>query len=386
MSDPSRQLVAIMFTDIVGYTSLMGDDEQKAHSLLNKNRKLQKPLIDSYGGKWIKELGDGVLATFSTVSDAVYCAAAIQQGSKEEADLNLRIGIHLGEVMFQDGDVFGDGVNIASRLESLAPSGGIIVSESVSSNIQNKQGIETKFLREIQLKNVKDLVRIYEIKAVDIKHLKSDSNATSRTHSKQSAQLTSSTNRKIVFASAAIIMVLALAYFLYLNQKNELLIIESDDPITIAVLSFDDQSPDGNQEWLGDGMADEILNVLAKVNGLHVTGKTSSFSFKGKDISLAEIGRILSVQTILEGSVSKVGNKLRITAQLISVEGDKNIWSNKYDRDWGDVFMITDDVAQRIAGSLISELSIDDLEKITIDHEANLDAYPPPLREITGAV
>ena len=168
---------------------------------------------------------------------------------------------------------------------------------------------------------------------------------------------------------------MALAYFLYLNQKNELLIIESDDPITIAVLSFDDQSPDGNQEWLGDGMADEILNVLAKVNGLHVTGKTSSFSFKGKDITIAEIGRILSVQTILEGSVSKVGNKLRITAQLISVEGDKNIWSNKYDRDWGDVFMITDDVAQRIAGSLISELSIDDLEKITIDHEANLDAY-----------
>ena len=127
MPQTIRQLVAIMFTDIVGYTALMGDDEQKAINLLEKNRDLQKPLIDNYGGKWIKELGDGVLATFSTVSDAVYCAAAIQQESKDVGDLNLRIGIHLGEVIFQDDDVFGDGVNIASRLESLAPSGGIWV-------------------------------------------------------------------------------------------------------------------------------------------------------------------------------------------------------------------------------------------------------------------
>jgi len=143
MPESTRQLVAIMFTDIVGYTALMGDEEEKAFNLLDRNRKLQKPIIESYGGRWIKEIGDGMLATFSTVSDAVYCAAAIQQQCKNEPDLILRIGIHQGEVVFQDGDVFGDGVNIASRLESLAPSGGILVSEAVSRNIQNKHGIET---------------------------------------------------------------------------------------------------------------------------------------------------------------------------------------------------------------------------------------------------
>ena len=152
-----------MFTDIVGYTAIMGKDETAAYQLLKKNRKVQKPLIEKHGGKWLKEIGDGVLASFHTISDAVYCAVEIQRRCSEEADLKLRIGIHLGEVIVEEGDVFGDGVNIASRLESLAPAGVIYVSESVYRNIENKKGIKAEFVKEETLKNVKHPIRIYEI-------------------------------------------------------------------------------------------------------------------------------------------------------------------------------------------------------------------------------
>src|ERR1700730_18612603 len=159
----SRQLAAIMFTDIVGYTALMGEDEQKAFEILRKNRELQKPLIQKFNGTWIKEIGDGVLASFYTVTDAVMCATEIQKACVDVDDLKLRIGIHLGEVVFEDNDVFGDGVNIASRLQALAPIGGIWISESVYRNVSNKKEVKTKFVREEMLKNVKEPVKIYEV-------------------------------------------------------------------------------------------------------------------------------------------------------------------------------------------------------------------------------
>ena len=159
----SRQLAAIMFTDIVGYTLLMGHDEQKAFGLLNINRDLQKPIINQFNGKWIKELGDGVMASFNTVTDAVYAAIEMQKVCNAANLYQLRIGIHLGEVVFENDDVFGDGVNIASRIQSIANPGSIYVSESVHNNISNKKDITTKFIKEETLKNVKEAVRIYEV-------------------------------------------------------------------------------------------------------------------------------------------------------------------------------------------------------------------------------
>src|SRR3954467_8377201 len=159
----TRQLAAIMFTDIVGYTTLMGNDEESAFEILHKNRQLQKPLIEQYSGRWIKELGDGVLASFPTVTDAVQCAIQIQKGCNEGNSFKLRIGIHLGEVVFEDEDVFGDGVNIASRIQVLAPIGGIWISEAVYNNVSNKKEINTKYVREEFLKHVKEPVRIYEV-------------------------------------------------------------------------------------------------------------------------------------------------------------------------------------------------------------------------------
>jgi len=365
-----RQLAAIMFTDIVGYTALMGENENRALELLQTNRKLQRPLIEKHHGRWLKEIGDGVLASFNTVSDAVYCAIDIQKACESETDLNLRIGIHLGEVVFEGEDVFGDGVNIASRLEALAPTGGIWISDSVNRNIKNKQGMETRFIKEEQLKNVKDPVRIYEVSVeggYPSEVIKSKTSLPTKT--KKALSL----SRKLVAGLIAIFVVaLALTYFLYPFQGDNVAV---DGPRTIAVLAFDDQSPEGDQEWLGDGMADEILNVLAKVNGLQMTGKTSSFSFKGKDVTIPEIGEALKVNTILQGSVSKVGDRLRITAQLVDVKSDKHIWSDKYDRDASEIFDIIDEVAQSIAGSLMSELSIEDAKNIRMVYKPDPEAY-----------
>ena len=159
----TRQLAAIMFTDIVGYTAMMGNDEQKAFELLRINREIQKPIIEEFGGRWIKELGDGVLASFPLVSSAVYAAIKIQEACFNTKAFELRIGIHQGEVVFENNDIFGDAVNIASRLQALAPPSGIYVSQTVQRDLSNKNDIRTEFVRAENLKNVKDPIQVYKI-------------------------------------------------------------------------------------------------------------------------------------------------------------------------------------------------------------------------------
>jgi class 3 adenylate cyclase len=190
----SRQLSAIMFTDIVGYTALMGEDEQKAFKLLHKNRQVQQPIIKRFNGTLIKELGDGILAIFKTATDAVLCADAIQQACASVPGLQLRIGIHLGEVIFEHNDVFGDSVNIASRLQASAPIGSIWISEAVHKNIVNKKGVSSAFVRQETLKNVKDPVQIYEVHVEKFEtdkseHLSSGAAFNKKIHEKSNAEL-----------------------------------------------------------------------------------------------------------------------------------------------------------------------------------------------------
>jgi hypothetical protein len=218
----------------------MGDDEQKAFEILKQNRLLQKPLIEKYGGRCIKELGDGLLACFTTVSDAVNAAIKIQEACNVSKDFLLRIGIHHGEVVFEDDDIFGDAVNIASRLQALAPVGGIWISESVQNNVSNKKEIKTKFVRTETLKNVKEPVRIYEV-------------------------ITNSNDPELFNAP---------------RQKPDNSILDK----SIAVLPFVNMSNDPEQEYFSDGMAEEILNSLSHLKDLKVAGRTSSFQFKGKNI------------------------------------------------------------------------------------------------------
>ena len=332
----ARQLAAIMFTDIAGYTALMGADEQKAFELLRKSRQLQKPIIEKFNGTWIKELGDGVIASFHTATGAVICAAEIQRACNNTNDLKLRIGIHVGDVVFEDRDVFGDGVNIASRLQALASIGGIWISESVYQNISNKKAIGTKFIGEEVLKNVKEPVKVYE---VIIGHETEIPGSTFEEHS----------TKKI-------------------SGKS------------IAVLPFINMSNDPEQEYFGDGMAEEILNSLSHLKDLKVAGRTSSFQFKGKNIDLREVGEKLQVGVVLEGSVRKQGNKLRITAQLIDVKDGFHLWSEKYERNMDDIFAIQDEIALAITENLKVILLEKEKALITRSHTQNTEAYEFYLR------
>ncbi len=326
----SRQLVSIMFTDIVGYTALMGNDEHKALELLVKNRQIQHPVIEQFGGKWIKELGDGVLASFTTVADAVNAAIRIQERCTKENQFQLRIGIHLGDVLFENEDVFGDGVNIAARIQSIANPGCIYVSESVHQNIGNKKEIVSRFIKEETLKNVKEPVRIYEI-------LTSASQEISAPPRQTASHI--------------------------IPDKS------------IAVLPFVNMSNDPEQEYFSDGMAEEILNALSHLRDLKVAGRTSSFQFKGKNIDLREVGQKLGVRTVLEGSVRRQGNKLRITVQLINVQDGYHLWSEKFDRNMDDIFATQDEIALAITEKF--KLSILGHERAMITKVAtrNTEAY-----------
>ena len=324
----NRQLAAIMFTDIVGYTALMGSDEQEAFELLDRNRQIQKPIIEEFHGKFIKELGDGTLAIFNTVSDAVYAAMKIQETGNNSKEIKLRIGIHLGEVVFENEDVFGDGVNIASRIQQIATPGGIYISESVYNNVSNKQDIITRYVKQETLKNVREPMKIYEIIT--------DSKSPGATMKEQ----TKNSSRK-----------------------------------SIAVLPFINMSNDPEQEYFSDGMAEEILNSLVHIKDLRVAGRTSSYQFKGKNVDLREVGDKLGVSTVLEGSVRRQGNRVRITSQLINVDDGFHLWSERYDRDMDDIFAIQDEIALAITEKLKVTLLENDREQITKNYTQNTEAY-----------
>ncbi len=326
----SRQLAAVMFTDIVGYTALMGNDERKAFELLRKNREIQKPIIEQYHGRWIKELGDGVLACFNNVSDAVHAAISIREKCNDTKEIQLRIGIHQGDVVFEGEDIFGDAVNIASRIQAIANPGSIYISESVHHNVSNKQHIKTQFVKQEILKNVREPVKIYEIIS-------------------------------------------------YITSETSLSVVK-DEPKkapgkSIAVLPFINMSNDPEQEYFSDGIAEDILNSLAHLKNLKIAGRTSSFFFKGKNVDLREIGDRLKVATVLEGSVRKQGNRLRITAQLISVEDGFHLWSEKYDRTMDDIFAIQDEIALAITEQLKITLLENEREKIVKPDTHNAEAY-----------
>ncbi len=313
----SHQLAVIMFTDIVGYTSLMGRDEGQALRILDQNRNLQRPIIEQFHGRWIKELGDGVMASFNSVSDSVHAAMRIQEESLSIQGLQLSIGIHLGEVVFENEDVFGDGVNIAARIQSFANPGSIYVSEVIHNNISNKQGIETKFVNQKKLKNVAAPVRIYEV---------------------------------IIGQDKSAMEMSASAF------------PEGQSLKSIAVLPFVNMSSDPDQDYFCDGISEEIIDALTQLDNLRVIARTSAFSFKDKNLDVREIGQILDVNTLLEGSLRKSGNRVRINTKLISVLDGSHIWTNRYDRELEDIFAIQEDIATNVATELKGILTKDEKE------------------------
>jgi adenylate cyclase len=351
-----------MFTDIVGYTSLMGSDEVTTLRLIHKNRTIHQKLINKYHGQWLKEMGDGTLASFHSSSDAVLCAQEIQIMARKH-NIPLRIGIHEGEMVFSDGDVFGDGVNVASRLESLAQNGCIIISESVYKSIRNKPGITAEFLEEKQLKNIQDPVKIYRVHCQDT--------GASQVSLDDFSDSQKAAKWRRYFALAGVLVVVLLISLL----SNSLGVFEPDRlENSIVVFPFEDRSPDQSQEYLGEGMAEEVMTLLSRLGLMNVIARRSAFQFKGKNVDIRKIGKTLKVIYALEGSIMRSGDRLRVTAELVNTSTGAALWSEAYDREMGDIFSIQ----QSIAGMIVENMQVklaDTRKIITRQPTRNLDAY-----------
>ncbi|HUU27946.1 MAG TPA: tetratricopeptide repeat protein [archaeon] len=367
-----RKLAAIMFTDIVGYTALMSKDEQHAHEIIHKSRDILKGFIEQYNGEWLQAVGDATLSSFASVVDAVNCALEIQRTIRSEPELSLRIGIHIGDVVFEEGEVYGDGVNVASRLEQLAEPGGVCISGQVYRNIRNKPGIEAIFMGEKTLKNVDLPMKVYALTVVEQPAALPEPHVDKETEPAPAKRR----SRRILIAVAGIIVVTLGLYAVYSRYLTVPTTVPGEKEIrSIAVLPFADMSAEKNQEYFCDGLAEELLNMLAKVKELRVKARTSSFSFKGEKVDIATIGEKLNVESVLEGSVRKSGDKVRITTQLIKVSDGYHLWSETYDRNLDDIFAVQEEISRQVVGALKITLLGEDASKLARQPTENIKAY-----------
>jgi len=376
---PTRQLTAIMFTDIQGYTAIMQRDEDIAIKIRARHRKIFNDTTNKFNGKILQYFGDGTLSTFISAIDAVKCAMEMQLAFQEDPMIPVRIGIHLGDIVITDEEIIGNGVNVASRIESLAVAGSVFVSDKVYDEIKNHSFIETQSLKTFELKNVDKPIEVYAIsnKGLIIPNVKEITGKTKDTNpvslkTVEGKQLKEG-KKKYSWLLYTIIGLLVLigGYLIYHNiflTNNK---IDNLDK-SIAVLAFENMSDDPNQEYFSDGISEEILNSLVKVDGLKVAGRTSSFSFKGKDADIQTIGNKLGVSLVLEGSVRQSRNKVRITAQLIKTSDGYHVWSEQYDRELKDIFVIQEEIAAKIVSMLkLIVLKVDETDQPT----DNMQAY-----------
>ncbi len=375
MTDSTRKLAVIVFTDIVGFSDLSSKNEPAALELLDKQRNLLKPIVDSYNGQWLKEIGDGLLLTFESTLDAVKCCISIQDEVKKIDNLNLRIGIHQGEVVFKNDDVIGDDVNIASRAEPFANPGGIVVTDRVNVSLMRDPNYKTKLIGSPKLKGVRQKISLYCIISHGLPETKEE-RISEKFNDKGLPEREPSAGRglkrTIIHAVIGFAMGLLLFNFFYEKEQGSGI----SEKKSIAVMPFINMSSDKENEYFSDGITEEILNYLAKIKGLRVISRTSVFSYKGRtDVAIADIGKQLNVTHVLEGSVRKAGNKVRITAQLIRSKDDAHLWSETYDRKLEDIFAVQDEIAQTIVSALkMDYIGHADQEGLSIS-ETTMEAY-----------
>jgi adenylate cyclase len=359
-----------MFSDVVGYTAIMGSDEQKALKALADHRAHLRAMLPKFNGRLIGEIGDGTLSSFHSAVDAVACARELQATLKDEPELRLRIGIHLGDVVFSDNTVLGDGVNVASRIHALAPPGGVCISSTVYDEIRNKPGIEARDLGEQRLKNVSRPIRVYALVPHGTIVERSAPQGRSRA------------------VAATLAGVLALAAVVYVVTRSRLFAPGSAQQPTgprqirsIAVLPLDNFSGDPSQEYFSDGLTDELTTDLATISALRVISRSSVMQYKGaRRPSMPEIAKALNVDAVLEGSVVRVGDRVRITAQLIDAPDDKHLWAKSYERDSRDVLAMQDEVALAIAHEVNVELTPHEQARFANARPVNPQAHEAYLR------
>ncbi len=355
-----RRLSVVMFTDMVGYSALTQKDESVALRLLEEHRQILRPLFTRHGGKEIKTIGDAFLVEFTSALEASTCAVAIQKDLHERnvAAVNaplieIRIGLHVGDVVFKERDVYGDGVNIASRIEPLAEPGGVCISEDVARQIQNKMQYPLVKLGKGELKNIELPVNIYRI---DLPWKKKRFGVLERLAFLFAQKRT----RRSVFA-VFIITLIGGAIFWWSVQHPS-------GPLPrkhIAVLPLHNISSDPNEEYFADGMTEELISHLAMIRDLNVIARTSVSKYTTSKLDVAEIGRELNVGTILEGSVQTLGNRARIIVNLIDVNNQEHLWTQEYNRELKDLFAVQTDIAVNVTGALKAELLSDEMEMLT---------------------
>src|SRR6267378_1570495 len=334
-----RRLTAILAADVVGYSRLMTIDETGTLAALTSLRKnLVNPKISEHNGRIVKLTGDGMLIEFPSVVSAVACAVDIQSAMRTRnatepaAPIEFRIGVNLGDIIVEDGDIFGDGVNVAARLESIAPIGGITVSQSVCDHVGNRLGLTFEDMGERRLKNIERPIRVYSI-SIDT-----------------------------------------------LSQSPERATTPAEEKPSIAVLPFNNMSGDPEQEYFSDGITEDIITDLSKVSALFVVARNTAFTYKDKPMKVREVAQELGVSFILEGSVRKAGSRVRVNGQLIDGRNGGHVWADRYDRDLTDIFAIQDEITHAIVEQLKVKLLPQEKKSIAQAPTANIEAYTIYLR------
>src|SRR6516225_3458455 len=341
---PERRLAAILAGDVAGYSRLIGADEEGTLAALRAMRaEVIDPAIATHRGRLVKTTGDGLLVEFASVLDALRCAVDVQREiAGRDADtpsdrrIELRIGIHQGDIVVEDGDILGDGVNVAARLEALAHPGGIYVSARVQEDAAGRLDLAFADLGEQTLKNIARPIRVYRVGS----------------HK----------------ASAA---------------PSQAPLPLPDKP-SIAVLPFQNISGDPEQEVFADGMAEDITTALSKLRWFFVIARNSSFAYKGRTVDVKQVGRELGVRYVLEGSVRNGGNRLRITAQLIEAETGNHVWAERYDRDVGDIFAVQDEITERVDAAIEPELYAAEDIRSQREPPDSLDAWECVIRALAA--
>jgi len=339
----TRRLAAILAADVAGYSRLMGADEEGTHERLQAHlRELFEPKIKEHRGRIVKNTGDGLLAEFASVVDAVRCAVEVQAGMADRnaaipanTRIDFRVGVHQGDVVIEDNDIFGDAVNVAARLEGLAEPGGICVSARVRGDAAGKLDLAFEDLGEQALKNIARPVRAYRV-------------AMERP------------------AEAA----------------KEPVPLPLPDKPSIAVLPFANMSDDPEQEYFADGMVEEIITALSKLRWFFVIARNSSFAYKGRAVDIKQVGRELGVRYVLEGSVRRGGNRLRITAQLVDAATGNHVWAERYDRDLADIFAVQDETTERVVAAIEPELYAAEHIRSQRKPQRSLDAWECIIRAL----
>jgi len=342
----TRRLAAILAADVAGYSRLTGADEEGTHERLKALRHdLVNPKIAEHHGRIVKTTGDGWLVEFASAVDAVRCAVAVQQAMPERnagvaADrrIELRIGINLGDVIVEPDDLYGDGVNIAARIEALADAGGVFVSNTVYDHVRDRLPFVFEDLGEQQVKNIARPVRVYRVR---------DRGAAAKPSSAPAPP-----------------------------------VLPLPDKPSIAVLPFQNMSGDPEQEYFTDGMVEEIITALSRIRWLFVIARNSSFTYKGQAVDVKQVGRELGVRYVLEGSVRKAGGRVRITAQLIDAVSHAHLWADRFDGALEDVFELQDNVASNVAGVIEPALLGAEMSRSAQRPTNDLTAYDLYLRAL----